>query len=355
MPNITPEITVTRDDAINLLLSSIALEELGLSHVLNAEAEKIQYALGTLPGLSGPASISDILAINASVRNTMNVVMKKEMLLGAKLDTILDSEVTIGATGPTGGFGPTGSIGVTGATGLAGATGNTGSIGATGSAGTAGATGATGVTGATGAIGATGAAGTTGATGATGLTGPCPNCPPGPTGPTGVAGVGATGATGAAGATGATGATGSTGAVGGIGVTGAIITSANANFISLIPQTVANGAPLILQTNHTVNGTLISNTPGTGTINLAPNHTYYVNYAAQAVTTGTTASTALFFNGINVGGTAAIYTTTAGVPVQLQGQTIIQTTGAPGTLQIVNTSGAATVFNDTSISVYTIQ
>lgn len=50
IPNITPAISLTRDEVVNLILSSIAMQELGLSHIINAEAEKIQYALGTLPG-----------------------------------------------------------------------------------------------------------------------------------------------------------------------------------------------------------------------------------------------------------------------------------------------------------------
>ena len=51
-PNIDPPIQ--REDAVNQILSSIAMEELGLSHILNAEGEKLQYILGTIPGLSGP-------------------------------------------------------------------------------------------------------------------------------------------------------------------------------------------------------------------------------------------------------------------------------------------------------------
>jgi hypothetical protein len=39
LPNITPTITLSREDAISLIISSIAMEELGLSHILNAEGE----------------------------------------------------------------------------------------------------------------------------------------------------------------------------------------------------------------------------------------------------------------------------------------------------------------------------
>ncbi|MEQ7050113.1 exosporium glycoprotein BclB-related protein [Paenibacillaceae sp. P-4] len=173
IPNITPIISVTRDDAINLLLSSIALEELGLSHIINAEGEKIQFALGTLPGVtSPPATISDILLVNQSVRNTIQDLTKKEFLLQNKLDSILSTPISVGPTGPTGPTGPsTGVTGTTGATGATGAAGVTGATGATGAAGATGATGAAGVTGATGAIGATGATGATGVTGVTGAPG----------------------------------------------------------------------------------------------------------------------------------------------------------------------------------------
>ncbi|MGR6008320.1 hypothetical protein ACT7CZ_05390 [Bacillus cereus] len=42
IPDIEPHITLTREEVINLLLSSIAMEEIGLSHLINAEAEKIK-------------------------------------------------------------------------------------------------------------------------------------------------------------------------------------------------------------------------------------------------------------------------------------------------------------------------
>ncbi|MGG4498798.1 exosporium glycoprotein BclB-related protein [Brevibacillus reuszeri] len=208
IPNITPTITISRDDAINLILASIGMEELGLAHIINAEGEKIQFALGTLPGLTGgPVSLSDILAVNADVRNTLNTIINKEILLNNKLETILTAPSLTGPIGATGATGATG-VGVTGPTGATGATG----IGVTGPTGATGATGI-GVTGPTGATGATGV----GVTGPTGPTGPGVGAT-GPTGPTGAQGsVGPPGIPGAPGVPGAPGAPGATGATGAAG------------------------------------------------------------------------------------------------------------------------------------------
>ncbi|MGG0848925.1 hypothetical protein [Peribacillus simplex] len=73
IPNITPAISVTVEQTIPLLLSSIALEELALAHIVNAEAEKLQFVLGTLPtgtALS-PAvvSLAELFAVDSSVMN----------------------------------------------------------------------------------------------------------------------------------------------------------------------------------------------------------------------------------------------------------------------------------------------
>lgn len=92
IPNVTPSISVTTGEAVNLLLASIAFEELGLAHIINAEAEKIQAVLGTLPGVSFPGvTIGDLIAINNNVNKTLQTVIKKEMLLQFKLEEILDN------------------------------------------------------------------------------------------------------------------------------------------------------------------------------------------------------------------------------------------------------------------------
>ncbi|GAB2540993.1 hypothetical protein [Gracilibacillus alcaliphilus] len=92
IPNITPEIAIDRNDVINLLLASIALEELGLAHIINAEGEKIQYVLGTLTDSSDMTNpnLDDLLTINDSVQSTLEVILKKELLLQTKLKNVIE-------------------------------------------------------------------------------------------------------------------------------------------------------------------------------------------------------------------------------------------------------------------------
>lgn len=93
IPTITPTIDIDRGQVINLLLASIALEELSLAHIVNAEAEKIQAVLGTLEG--GPddvvaATIGDLFDVNRSAERMLRAVIKKEMLLQFKLEDTID-------------------------------------------------------------------------------------------------------------------------------------------------------------------------------------------------------------------------------------------------------------------------
>ena len=46
LPTFPATTGLTRENAINQILSSIAIGELAISHILNAEGEKIQYAKG---------------------------------------------------------------------------------------------------------------------------------------------------------------------------------------------------------------------------------------------------------------------------------------------------------------------
>lgn len=95
IPDLNPEINIEREDAINILIASIGLEELALAHILNAEGEKIQYVLGTLEGSDpGEVTICDVMQINESVNKTLRNVIKTEMLLQFKLEDALELSVS---------------------------------------------------------------------------------------------------------------------------------------------------------------------------------------------------------------------------------------------------------------------
>lgn len=85
IPNITPKISLDECDTINLLLSSIALEEIGLSHILNAEGEKLQCFLKR-----NPCHLDDLLMVNNSVNKTLRTVVKSQMMLMLKLEDVVE-------------------------------------------------------------------------------------------------------------------------------------------------------------------------------------------------------------------------------------------------------------------------
>lgn len=92
IPSVSPEIKITAEEAAKLLLASIAFEELGLAHIINAEAEKIQYVLGTLPGQTKPltANIEEITSVDQTVERILKTVIKNQMLLQFKLEDVLN-------------------------------------------------------------------------------------------------------------------------------------------------------------------------------------------------------------------------------------------------------------------------
>ena len=158
-PNINPEIT--REKSLDMILASIAMEELGLSHIINAEGERIQYLLKELSeNDDSQVAIEKVIDVNKSIESLMEVVMQNQILLKSKMDKVIDIMVAdigprgaTGATGPAGLTGPRGATGVTGVTGATGQRGSKGITGETGATGSAGSTGATGATGATGPMG----------------------------------------------------------------------------------------------------------------------------------------------------------------------------------------------------------
>jgi len=80
------------ESSVAQILSSIALEEVALSHILNAEGEKIQYALGTLENsvLVEPATFEQVMEVNESVKDMLGAVSLNQMFLLGKMSKAMD-------------------------------------------------------------------------------------------------------------------------------------------------------------------------------------------------------------------------------------------------------------------------
>lgn len=79
MPKIEPS-RASRCQAITDMIESVALEQTALSHILNAEGEKLQKIL-CMPGITSPV----ILDTNRSVREMVETVTRLETVLQGKL------------------------------------------------------------------------------------------------------------------------------------------------------------------------------------------------------------------------------------------------------------------------------
>lgn len=67
----------------SFLLQSIALEETAISHILNAEGEKLQKAISM-----ENCSHEDLLDVNKSVEDMIDKITALEIVLKSKLDLI---------------------------------------------------------------------------------------------------------------------------------------------------------------------------------------------------------------------------------------------------------------------------
>lgn len=72
------------------LLESIALEEIALSHIMNAEAEKIQAFVGKCLDFPTCPKNEEIIKFNKGVNRLLETIVMKEWLLLNKLENVLD-------------------------------------------------------------------------------------------------------------------------------------------------------------------------------------------------------------------------------------------------------------------------
>ncbi len=77
---------VSMRQAVTDLLESIALEETAMSHILNAEGEKLQKALAM-----EEIDFSQMMEVNESVANMVNVIGGLENILKEKLEFVANN------------------------------------------------------------------------------------------------------------------------------------------------------------------------------------------------------------------------------------------------------------------------
>lgn len=82
------------DEVILDLMESIALEEIALSHLIKAEAEKIKAFVGDHRNFPSKPSTSEIIKFNRSVTRLMDTVLFKEFLLIRKLELVVSISET---------------------------------------------------------------------------------------------------------------------------------------------------------------------------------------------------------------------------------------------------------------------
>ena len=83
MPVLTPSNT-SNFQAITDIIESVALEQAALSHILNAEGEKIQKVVATA------TTSGEMLAVNSSVQSMIGAVTRLEVVLQGKLELFKD-------------------------------------------------------------------------------------------------------------------------------------------------------------------------------------------------------------------------------------------------------------------------
>ena len=81
MPNFPDRETIlTREEAVNSIMTSIAMEEAALSHIINAEGEKIQFAIKRCN-----ADVASVVRVNESVSCLIDRIIDLQVILKNKL------------------------------------------------------------------------------------------------------------------------------------------------------------------------------------------------------------------------------------------------------------------------------
>lgn len=85
IPNITPEINICREDAISILYMSVAMQEIGLSHILNAQGEILQQVVAKN---ECEYCLPELIKINESSNQMIDKIHALEKTLVDKINSI---------------------------------------------------------------------------------------------------------------------------------------------------------------------------------------------------------------------------------------------------------------------------
>lgn len=83
----------TQPEAFTDILESIALEETGLAHILNAEGEKIQAIVKLLEARE--VTPREVIEFQKSVGKIIERTIKMQMLLEFKLETTVEAKIEL--------------------------------------------------------------------------------------------------------------------------------------------------------------------------------------------------------------------------------------------------------------------
>ncbi|MCS7460413.1 hypothetical protein N0M98_09690 [Paenibacillus doosanensis] len=91
MPKIPEEpYRPTKEEVVIDLLKSIAMEETAISHLLNAEAEKIQAFVGKCLDFPTSPTTREIIKFEGQVFKLVDIIVMKEWLLLRKLENVIE-------------------------------------------------------------------------------------------------------------------------------------------------------------------------------------------------------------------------------------------------------------------------
>ena len=83
---------MTREQALSMIIASIAMEESALSRVINAEGDKLRYILDRCRETCGcPGTRKEILEVNCSVTKLLDLVSQNQMILRSKMALALNA------------------------------------------------------------------------------------------------------------------------------------------------------------------------------------------------------------------------------------------------------------------------